>query len=81
MVEGALIKGYSAREDVCELVGVFWDLAVDLRAQIYIDRVPTDANPADGPSRGRLFDPEHGWVSEDLCWPKEMRGELTTRRM
>ena len=28
LVEAALIKGYSATEDVCELVGIFWELAV-----------------------------------------------------
>eukprot|EP00435_Cladocopium_sp_Y103_P044913 s60_g12.t1 len=30
-VEGALIKGYSSREDLCQLVSVFWDLALSLR--------------------------------------------------
>ena len=29
-VQGALVKGYSAREDLCELVGVFWKLALDV---------------------------------------------------
>ena len=81
VVEAALIKGYSAREDVCELVGVFWDLALDLRVQIYIDRVPTDGNPADGPSRGRLFHADQGWVTEDLCWPKVMKRELGSQRI
>eukprot|EP00435_Cladocopium_sp_Y103_P055182 s631_g18.t1 len=48
-VQGALVKGYSAREDVCELVGVFWKLALDLKVNLYVDRVPTDAYPADPP--------------------------------
>ena len=43
-VEGALVKGYSARSDVSLLVGKFWELAQVLNAAIYIDRVPTDAN-------------------------------------
>ena len=51
--EGAL-KGYSAREDLCELVGAFWNIALELRVQLYINRVPTDANPADHPSRDRM---------------------------
>ena len=42
-VQGALVKGYSAREDVCELVGVFWKIALDLKVKLYVDRVPTDA--------------------------------------
>ena len=37
------MKGYSAREDVCELVGVFWKIALDLKVKLYVDRVPTDA--------------------------------------
>jgi len=53
-VQGALAKGYSAREDLCELVGAFWNIALELRVQLYINRVPTDANPADHPSRDRM---------------------------
>ena len=34
-VEGALVKGYSARTDVCELIGKFWDLALELDCSIY----------------------------------------------
>ena len=34
-VLGALVKGYSAREDICELVGVFWDLALELRVSLF----------------------------------------------
>ena len=49
-VEAALIKGYSAKEDVCELVGLFWELVLELRCSVYIDRVPTDSNLADNPS-------------------------------
>ena len=52
-VEAALIKGYSAKEDVCELVGLFWELVLELRCSVYIDRVPTDSNPADNPSQIR----------------------------
>ena len=46
-VQGALVKGYSAREDLCELVGVFWNLALEFQINFYIGRVPTDSNPAD----------------------------------
>ena len=35
-VEGALIKGYSARSDICQLISVFWDLALELKCLIYI---------------------------------------------
>ena len=53
-VEGALVKGYSGRSDICELTGVFWALVRAVGADIYIDRVPTDANLADTPSRGQF---------------------------
>ena len=72
-VEGALIKGYSGAEDVCELVGLFWDLAASLKCQIYIDRVPTDANPADYPSRNDLIKGrEVGWETSKISWPDEL---------
>lgn len=69
-VQGALVKGYSAREDVCELVGVFWKLALDLKVNLYVDRVPTDANPADPPSRDQMRIGESlGWKTIDPVFP------------
>lgn len=72
-VEGALIKGYSSREDLCLLVSVFWNLALKLRARIFIDRVSTDANPADWPSRDKLEIGEAaGWSTIKPIWPNEL---------
>ena len=69
-VEGALIKGYSSREDLCELVSVFWDLVFELRIRVFIDRIATDANPADWPSRDDLETGEKaGWISINPEWP------------
>ena len=69
-VQGALVKGYSSREDLCELVGIFWNLALDLRINLYIDRVPTDANPADPPSRDNLsVGAKAGWITVDHIFP------------
>ena len=69
-VQGALVKGYSAREDVCELVGVFWKIALDLKVNLYVDRVPTDANPADPPSRNHMDVGESlGWKTVDPIFP------------
>ena len=74
-VEGALIKGYSAREGLSELVSVFWDLALELRVNVYIDRVSTDANPADWPSRNDLETGRSaGWGSLEPVWPSIVRG-------
>ena len=69
-VEGALVKGYSARSDLCELVGVFWDLVLELKALVYIDRVPTDANCSDAPSRDKLaIGAALGWKTVLARWP------------
>ena len=61
-VEGALVKGYSSRSDMCELTGEFWHLAHRWDIRIYIDRVPTDSNPSDGLSRNKLAEVfAYGW--------------------
>ena len=70
-VEAALIKGYSAKEDVCELVGIFWELVLELRCSVYIDRVPTDSNPAGNPSRGDVVTGLLcGWITVPSDTPK-----------
>ena len=69
-VQGALVKGYSAKEDPCELVGIFWSIALDLKVNLYIDRVPTDANPSDPPSRADLQTGSAlGWRTVDPIFP------------
>ena len=70
VVEAALVKGYSSKEDLCLLVACFWDLVLKLQARVFIDRVATDANPADWPSRDNLTIGEKvGWKSVAPCWP------------
>ena len=72
-VEGALVKGYSSRSDLCELVGVFWDIVVELRALVYIDRVPTDSNCSDAPSRNKFsIGQKLGWKTVPAQWPKHV---------
>ena len=69
-VQGALVKGYSAKEDMCELTGVFWKLALELKVNTYIDRVSTDANPADPPSRDRMnIGSRLGWKTVSAKFP------------
>lgn len=46
-----LVKGYSPRLDSAAIVGSFWLEAASLRLQVYIDRVESKSNLADGPSR------------------------------
>ncbi len=50
-VLGSAIKGYSAREDICFGIACFWEIARETNASIYLDRIPTDGNLGDGPSR------------------------------
>ena len=64
-VEGAMVKGYSASADICELVGVYWKMIDKRRVHAYVDRVSTDANIADGPSRD---DPSFWKMVDDLGW-------------
>lgn len=69
-VEGALLKGYSSKSDVCRLVSVFWDLVLECKARVFIDRISTDANPADWPSRGDLErGARAGWRTIEPVWP------------
>ena len=70
-VEGSLVKGYSAKEDLCWLNAVFWQQALSLDALFYIDRVSTDANISDGPSRGRDREAREGkWIYREARVPK-----------
>ena len=73
VVEAALVKGYSSREHLCLLVSVFWDLVLRLRARVFIDRVATDANPANAPSRDNLELGNHaGWLTAPAQWPDSL---------
>ena len=68
---GALVKGYSAKEDMCELVGIFWDLAAEFDTLVFLDRIPTDANPADDPSRNKMEEVrKRGWVVTEPIAPE-----------
>ena len=53
-VEAALVKGTSAAADLGHLIELVWKVAVEAKVAVYFDRVPTDANLSDGPSRGFL---------------------------
>ena len=66
-VESALIKGYSRKDDLCALTGIFWDLCERLKIEAYVDRVSTDANIADGPSRN---DPKFWEMADRLGWKR-----------
>ena len=61
---------------MCELTGVFWRLALDVRVFAYIDRVSTDANPADPPSRDKMsVGTRLGWKTVPAQFP-ELKGSV-----
>ena len=60
--EGSLIKGYSASQTLAAIAGAYWSVASESRASIWIGRVPSKLNVADGPTRGNLEAiTYHGW--------------------
>ena len=50
-VLGAAVIGTSGCEDVCSGIVAFWEIVRQAEAKIYLDRIPTDGNLGDGPSR------------------------------
>ena len=72
-VEAALVKGYSRKEDLCSLISVFWDLVFKLQCRVFLDRVSTDSNPSDWPSRDDLLTgSKAGWITVNARWPKAL---------
>ena len=53
---GALIRGFSSAADIACIASAFWAVAAEARAAVFIDRVDSHANVADGPSRPEKFD-------------------------
>ena len=51
LVRRAAIKGHSAFEDICSGITSFWEIIRGAGASVYLDRIPTDGNLSDGPSR------------------------------
>ena len=68
------MKGYSKKEDISELVSIFWDIVSEHGVSIYLDRVSTDMNISDEVSRG-IFDVAKscGWEERRVSVPREVR--------
>ena len=49
--EGSLRKGVGAKDELNSAIHQFWVVAAREKFGVYIDRVPTEVNIADGPSR------------------------------
>lgn len=52
--EAAIIRGYSSRGDMNDLVAYFWDIVLERDLVVYTTHVPSDGNLADGPSRAEF---------------------------
>ena len=72
----ALVNGHSGSPASARLVGAAWALAQEYGVYLWVDRVPSPSNVADGPSRGQVLSAERmGFVrtravfpsSESLC--------------
>ena len=73
-VEASLVKGYSSKQDLCRILEIFWDLALRFRINFFIDRISTDSNPADWPSRNQLSIGEAaGWKPVPCSWPTALK--------
>ena len=58
---------------VSSLNDLFWEMADRLQTIVYLDRIPTDSNPADDPSRNRMEEAERlGWVIVDPKMPEQV---------
>ena len=49
--EGILRKGFSSAWDIAVLSGIFWELAALERVDVFVERVPSEENVADYPTR------------------------------
>ena len=67
---GAAIKGYSRKDDVSDLLSVLWEEVSRYRIILYLDRISTDANISDGPSRNDWsLQEECDWTKDEIAWP------------
>ena len=61
--EGVVIKGYSSSPSLAAIAGCFWAAAAQFNVKVWIGRVPSRLNPADGFSRqDRSLATKMGWV-------------------
>ena len=73
-VLGAAVKGYSAKEDVCSCISSFWEIVREETARVYLDRIRTDGNLSDGPSRaGWSLVGQCGWATVQARLPDSLK--------
>ena len=66
---GAIVKGYSRKDDISDLVSILWETIARYNIIVYFDRVSTDANISDGPSRDHWdLKAECDWETLHVEW-------------
>ena len=63
-------NGWSRQSDTCHLVGLYWKQAAALKAFMWVDRVETDSNIADGPTK-------HRYDNLDILKAREVKADVT----
>ena len=58
----ALVKGRSTNAASDEILITFWEIVAEHEIQIWVERVPSKSNPADGPSRD-----DWTWCNKHHC--------------
>ena len=73
-VEALLVKRYSSKQDLWCMVELFWDLALELKTNFFLDQISSDANPAHWLSRDQLSVSEAvGWRTVTCSWPSALK--------
>jgi len=68
--EGSLLRAYSSSRHLTALAGCFWTTSANHQLRVWIGRVPSNVNPADGFSRSdRSLGKRHGWAEVPACVP------------
>ena len=65
--QGALSSGYGETEDICTICETFWELAAEINCGVWMERVDSKSNIADGPSRDPASTPFGSTRCKDLA--------------
>ena len=77
-VASALVSGHSTQQDIQCLITIYYWLTATYSMTIWIEWVPSKANPADAVSRSEPVDDLHQGTFD---WPDELMHDLTYRHL
>ena len=59
---------------MCSCIAVFWEIIREEASRVYLDRIPTDGNLSDGPSRADWgLVGQCGWATVPARIPRSLR--------